>query len=292
MRLIFLLFILSCQSAFAQQIGEVDYPYLGIKFTIPTEWKGAESGDGFLIVSDTKQGLVYMMANEEKDLEKLKQEAEAGIQEEGVSLQKSSEFEEVGKGGVGAEFEGIIQGQQAKAYVVGIINPFGYGVSIISATTKEIYTDVYKKLAQQIAMSIQFSEPIELPVTQEWREALKGAKLTYMKSNYSSGGVSVGGYSTYSGYSSHSEITLCTNGSFAYYSSDSFSVDTGGVFANSAGNKNGQGSWEVNTNGSGEPVLNLHFDNEKIYSYKLSYAEKKTYLNDTRYFRTYDAKCN
>lgn len=292
MRLIGLLFILCYQSVFSQKMGEVDYPYMGIKFTIPTEWKGEESGDGFLIVSDTQPGLVFMVAHEVNDLDILKQEAEAGIQEEGVVLRKSSEFDEVGKGGVGAEFEGIIQGQQVKAYVVGIINPFGYGVSIISATTTTMYSEVYKKLARQIAMSIQFSEPTEAPVTQEWREALKGAKLTYMNSNYSSGGVSVGGYSTYSGYSSHSEITLCPSGNFSYYSSNSFSVDTGGGFANSAGNKDGRGKWEVTNNGKGEPVLKLLFNNGRAHSYQLSYKDKKTYLNDTRYFRTYDAKCN
>lgn len=292
MRLACVLFVLCYQSAFSQKTGEVDYPYLGIKFTIPPDWKGAESGDGFLIVSDTQPGLIFLVAHEVNDLDILKQEAEAGIQEEGVVLQKSSGFEEVGKGGVGAEFDGIIQGQQAKAYVVGVINPFGYGVSIIAATTKGMYTDAYKKLAQQIAMSIQFSEPIEAPVTQEWREALKGAKLTYMNSNYSSGGVSVGGYSTYSSYSSHTEITLCPNGNFSYFSSNSFSVDTGGAFAGSAGDKDGQGSWEVTNNGTGEPVLNLLFNNGKTHSYQLSYKDKKTYLNDTRYFRTYDAKCN
>ncbi|MBZ0244992.1 MAG: hypothetical protein K8H85_03510 [Cyclobacteriaceae bacterium] len=292
MRLAFVIFILCYQSAFSQKTGEVDYPYLGIKFTIPPQWKGGESGDGFLIISDTQPGLIFMVPHDVNDLDILKREAEAGLQEEGVVLQKTGGFDEVGKGGVGAEFEGIIQGQSAKAYVVGIINPFGNGVSIISATTTEMYTDVYKKLAQQIAMSIQFSEPIEAPVTQEWRDALKGAKLTYMNSDYSSGGVSVGGYSTYSGYSSHSEITLCANGYFSYYSSDSFSVDTGGGFANSAGNNNGQGNWEVTSSGNGEPVLKLLFNNGKTHSYQLSYKDKKTYLNDTRYFRTYDAKCN
>ena len=279
-------------NAVAQQTGEVDYPYLGIKFTIPQGWKGAENGGGFLIGSETKPGLVFMLPHEVNQIEALKREAAAGLQDEGVSLQKSGDFEEVGKGGIGAEFTGLIQGQLAKAYVVGVINPLGSGVTIISAATQDAYSDEYKKLAQEIAMSLKFSEPVEPPVTQEWRDALSGAKLTYMKSSYSSGGVSVNGYSSYSGYSSHSEITLCPSGLFSYYSNNSMSVDTGGAFAGSAGNNDGQGQWKVGSDGQGVPVLTLQFQNGEVYTYKLSYEDKKTYLNGTRYFRTYDANCN
>lgn len=270
----------------------MDYPYLGIRFTIPAGWTGAESGEGYVMGSDTMSGLIFLMPHDVDDVEILKQEAEAGLNEEGVSLQKSGTFDQIGQGGIGAEFEGYIQGQAAKAYVAAVINPFGHGVSVVSATTREIYNEDYKNLAQKVAMSIKFSEPVEPPVTQEWREALKGAKLTYMNSNYSSGGVSVGGYSTYSSYSSHTEIVLCTSGRFTYYSSSSFSVDTGGAFAGNAGDKNGNGNWEVTNNGAGEPLLKLHFNNGNIHSYKLTYEDEKTFLNDSRYFRTYDTNCN
>ena len=277
--------------AYSQQTGVVDYPYLGIRFTIPSGWKGAESGGGYVIASDTQPGLVLMAPHEENDLAALKREAEAGLRDEGVVLSKSGEFESIGAGGVGALFEGVIQGQQAKAYVIGVINPFGTGVTIISASTKESYSDAHRNLARELALSLKFSEPVEPPVTQEWRDALKGAKLTYLKSNYSSGG-SVNGYSTYSGYSSHNEITLCANGQFSYYSNNSMSVDTGGAFAGGAGNDSGQGQWRVEANGQGQPTLVLKFNDGKNYSYTLSYEDKKTYLNNTRYFRTYDSKCN
>ena len=279
--------------AWAQKTGEVDYPYLGIKFTIPAGWKGEGQGDGFLIASDTQPGWVFMMAHGEKDLTALKQAAEAGLYDEEVSLQKSGGFDAVGQGGIGAEFVGTIQGQPAKAYVVGIINTFGQGVSIISATSQEGYTDEYKKLARDIALGIRFYEPVEPPITKEWRDALKGAKLTYMKSSYSSGGVSVDGYSTYSGYSSHKEIALCASGAFSYYSSSNLSVDTGGAFAGSAGSNDGLGKWNVSVNEMGVPMLNLEFNDGKVYTYELGYEKDKTYLNGDRYFRTYDnVACN
>ncbi len=79
MRLAFVIFILCYQSAFSQKTGEVDYPYLGIKFTIPPQWKGGESGDGFLIISDTQPGLIFMVPHDVNDLDILKREAEAGL---------------------------------------------------------------------------------------------------------------------------------------------------------------------------------------------------------------------
>ncbi len=276
----------------AQKAGEVDYPYLGIKFTIPDGWKGAETEGGFLMGSDTKPGLIVMLPHDVKDLNGLRQEAEAGLQGEGISLSKSSEFESVGKEGIGAEFEGLIQGEQAKAYVAGIINPFGSGVTIMAASTTSSYNNDYKELAKRIAMSLKFSQPVEPPVTQEWRNTLMGAKLTYLNSSYSSG-ASYDGYSTYSGYSSRHEITLCPNGYFSDYSSNSMSVDTGGAFAGGGGNDSGQGKWSVVANADGNPVLKLEFNNGEVSSYKLSYEEGKTYLSGSRYFRTYDnTQCN
>ncbi|MEQ8303935.1 MAG: hypothetical protein RIB47_11125 [Cyclobacteriaceae bacterium] len=286
------LLVLAPRLSLAQQTGEVDYPYLGIKFTIPNNWKGAEAEGGFLIASDTEPGLIFLLPHEVKDIELLKQEAEAGVKEEGIMLSKISEFEAVGQEGVGAEFEGMIQGEAAKAFVAAVINPFGSGVTILAAAASKSYSAHYKQLAKEIAMSLQFSEPVEPPVTQEWRNTLSGAKLTYLNSSYDSG-PSYGGYSTYSSYSSRNEITLCPTGLFSYYSSSSMSVDTGGAFAGNAGNIDGRGKWSVTANAEGVPVLRLDFANGEVYSYKLTYENKKTYLNGSRYFRTYDdVQCN
>ena len=286
--------LMACSISFqvvAQKTGEADYPYLGIKFTIPSGWKGAESGEGFVMASDTKPGLVFMTPHQVKNLDELKNEAESGLQQEGISLKKTSPFDEVGKNGIGAEFTGLIQGQSAKAYIASVINPLGSGVTIVAATTEELYSQEYKNLALAIAMSLKFSDPVEPPVTQEWREALKGARLTYLKSNYSSG-ASYNGYSTYSGYSSHNEIMLCPNGNFTYNGNNSMAIDTGGASASGSGKTNGQGAWSITANAQGIPVLNLTFNNGEIYTYRLSYENQKTYLNGERYFRVYDARCN
>ena len=284
--------LLSITVSTAQQTGEVDYPYLGLKFTIPNGWKGGETEGGYLIGSDTQPGLIILLPHQVKDIEALKQEAEAGIQEEGIMLKKVGPFETVGQEGVGALFEGAVQGEAAKAFVAAVINPFGAGVTIMAATAASGYNATYRELVNEIALSLKFSEPVEPPITEEWRNTLKGAKLTYLNSSYDSG-PSYGGYSTYSSYSSREEITLCASGTFSFYSSNSMSVDTGGAFADGGGDNSGEGTWTVATNGAGVPVLKLQFENGEINTYQLTYEDSKTYLNGSRYFRTYDdVQCN
>lgn len=274
----------------AQQTGEVDYPYLGIRFTIPPGWKGAETDGGFLIGSDTKPGLILMIPHEVKDLNTLKAEAKSGFSEEGIYLSMASNFENVGSGGVGAEFKGTIQGVSAKAYVIGVLNPFGYGVTIIATTDDVNYSASYKALARQVAMSLKFSHPKEPPFASQWKEALNGATLTYMNSSYSSS-PSSDGYSSYSGYSSHIEITLCPSGNFSYTNSQHSSIDTGGSSMSSGNNGGGQGKWSLTGDAGGNNVLKLDFNTGKTDTYTLSYNNGKTYLNGKRYFRTHKRNC-
>lgn len=273
-----------------QQTGEVDYPFLGIRFTIPPGWKGAETGGGFLIGHDTKPGFVFLMPNEVSDLETLKAEARNGLYDDGISMNMISDFEEIGSGGVGAEFEGNIQGTPARAFIAGVINPFGMGVTIMATTDYANYSAAYKALAKDVAMSLKFSHPKEPPMAKEWKEALSGATLTYMNSSYSSG-ASYDGYSTYSGYSSHVEILLCPSGVFSYSNSSSMSIDTGGGFAGSGDKGNSQGRWSLTSDAGGSNVLKLEFSNGEVSTYTLGFEDDKTYLNGERYFRTYKQSC-
>lgn len=285
-----LAFIINSFAGLAQQTGEVEYPFLGVRFTIPQGWKGAEASGGFLIGHDTKPGFIFLIPNDVTDMEALKAEARNGLNEEGISMYMISDFEEIGTGGVGAEFEGSIQGTPARAFIAGVINPFGMGVTIMATTDQANYTGAYKVLATKLAMSLKFTHPKEPPLSSQWKEALTGATLTYMNSSYSSG-PSYDGYSTYSGYSSHIEILLCPSGNFTYSNSSSMSIDTGGGFAGSGDNGNSQGRWSLTGDAGGNNVLKLEFSNGEVSTYTLSYENDKTYLNGKRYFRTYKKQC-
>ncbi|MEM9858138.1 MAG: hypothetical protein AAF843_12310, partial [Bacteroidota bacterium] len=232
------------QLTLAQQTGTVDYPYLGLKFTIPEGWLGQESEEAYLMGSNTVPGLIALIPHEAKTIQELEQQARLGIQEEGIYLNISGKLQKFGAEGIGAEFSGTMDGTQVKAYLIGVVNPFGNGLTVVATTDKANYTNTYKALAEEIISNLQFRAPEEPAKNKEWKEWLTGAKLVYMKSNYDSG-PSYGGYSTYSSYSSKSHILLCSNGQFSYYYSSSSSFDSGGGFGGTSSNDDSQGTWKI-----------------------------------------------
>lgn len=275
--------------------GDVEYPYLGIKFTIPANWKGAENNGYYVMGSDTEGGLLGITVNSATDISELKQSADQGIIDEGVLLQRSSDFQQIGAEGLGAEFSGQFQGQSAKAFVAGIINPHGQSLSIFALTSSEGYSNRQIELVKEIANSLKFAAPIESPHNQEWRAGLAGRQLTYMSTSSSSGSYyddSGYAHSSYSSYSSRNNIHLCSNQRFYYSSSSSASFDSQGGFggANSGGGY--EGKWQVVNDSAGNSVLRLNFDDGDVSEYRLDYKDGKTLLNGSRYFRTASDACS
>ncbi len=270
-------------AVYSQSTGEIDYPYLGIKFTIPEGWKGQELEEGYIMGSDTEAGFIFLMTHESKNLEQLNAEARQGIYEEGgTQLQLNGELEPVGNAGVGGMFTGMLEYSQAQAYIVAVINPFGTGVTVMAITDPQHYSERYESLAKEVAKNLKFALPKEIPVVKEWEQTLKGAKLTYMSSSSSSG------YSSYGYSSTTEEILLCSNGQFTYYYNSSISAGSSGVSGYSDNNDNGQGTWSVIGDGAEGAILQLDYNDGRQNQFQITYSEEKTYLNDSRYFRTYD----
>lgn len=261
-----------------QTTGEVNYKELGIRFTIPTGWVGQESEGGYLMGSNTEPGLIFMIQHEYTSLEAIRQAADEGLVDDGVSLKRSGAFELFGKTGVGAEFSGTFNGQAAKAYLLSLLNPHGAGVTIMAATETAKFSDKYKQFAQAVAKTVQFSK-IEVPaVVQEWKKELNNKRLAYLYSSSSR----TGGYS---GMSEREEMWLCATGYFHYKSNSSNSFDTGGAFGYSNGKSDGAGTWDVVSDGNGGAMLQLVFQNGKINNYKIEGVKsEKLYLSGYGYF--------
>ncbi len=286
---------LCAMSAHAAQTGKVDYPYLGIQLLVPEGWQGAESDDMFVMGSTTKPGLLAIMSNEAKSLEQLKSEADRGVSEEGILLKRSSDFIKIGAEGLGAEFKGRIEGEQAKAFIIGLLNPFGSSVTIVAVTTEARYTDEYKELAMEISDSVGFAIPQDTTETKDWREGLKGKRLTYMYSRSDTGpsySDSTGNvYGSYSGYNTTTTFDLCRDGTFSYHHSSQSSFDNVGGFGVAAGRDKSLGTWKVSTRADGGSILEFQYPNGEEAEYELTYDKGKTLLNGTRYFRTQSEKC-
>lgn len=271
----------------AQETGHRDYPNLGISFDIPEGWIGQENATGYVMGSQTEAGIVVMMPHQARDINQLKLEAQQGVADnQGTNLALSGEIEDFTKQGLQGLYQGTVNFQPAKAYAVGLINPYGTGVTVIAMTTADQFTETYKDLARKVASSVKFCK-IEIKESDsEWGEILKNARLTYMNS-YNSGGGSYDGYLTGGGYSDKEQIDLCAQGYFKYQSSSTMSFDSGGGFGSSHDSGQGAGTWKVIVNTQGQDVLQLNFYNGEVYEYALSLEDKKTYLNGKRFFRTY-----
>ncbi|MCB0630958.1 MAG: hypothetical protein R2824_29215 [Saprospiraceae bacterium] len=291
-----LLALLISTSLFGQATGKVEYKHLGVSFTIPDGWMGQEAEMGYLIASNNIPGLILLMPHDQPyTVEQLKTQAQAGLNEgNGTNLQMSGAISELTSNAVGAEFNGTLEWQPAKAYIIGMSNPHGYGLSIMAITTSDKYNDSYPGYAKAVMKSVQFSQPESKEDIGEWKEWMKGVKLTYMES-YSSISPGVDGM-TGGGYSFSKEIDLCSAGYFIYYGSSNISTGSDNSSAYSNSKDSGNGSWDIRVGPDGNPVLVLSFNTGETASYTLTYKDKKLYLNGTRYFRTkegqYAPSCN
>ncbi len=281
--------ILLCNFSHAQQTGKVTFESLGIEFMIPNGWVGQLMEDSYIIGHQSEPGFILLTTHEASSLDELKQTAQAGLydQANGIMLQMEGQTEIVGNNGIGATFTGNMGGQPAKAYVLGLVNSYGSGVSIMSAISEAQYSTKYKELALQVARSVTFTQPVAPPVADNWKNNLANTRLTYMDSyssiTYSDPNVTTGG-----GYSNKEVIDLCGEGYFKYSKNNEMSV-TGG--ANVSGLQTtkgrGAGTWEVRADASGNPLLVLNFYSGEVYEYAITNPDRKLHLNGYRYYHTW-----
>lgn len=268
--------------AWSQLSGKVSLPHAGVEFTIPEGWVGQETDAGYILGSHTEAGAILLSTHQMTSLESLKQEAMNGFQEDGgTQLQIEGAPETLGKTSIGGMYKGMLQGQPVKAYAVGLINPHGKGVTIISVTTPELFADRHRQLAREIAGGMRFFKAEKAPIVDEWKQVLTNARLTYMESYSNQNG----------GYSDKIVIDLCANGTFRHRKRYQMGLDTGGAMASDHNAAQGAGSWIVSQDGGGNPILELTFDDGRVQEYTLQFVDDKTLLNGTRYFRTYDGGC-
>ena len=287
--------ILFSPSIYAQQSGQVTLSELGMEFVIPEGWVGQFAGEGFMIGSYTEPGFVYLSTHAHTTIQALTLEAQKGIADaaNGVYLQVAGPIKDWESRGITAPFEGTLSGQAVKVYLIGILNPHGYGVLIMAAAAPTHYSERYPSLAREIANSFTFKAPPKAAIgspqnsEMDWNYLLGGTRLTYMNS-YNSIDYSNPGYTTGGGYSEKEVIDLCKAGYFDYASSSFMSVSGGAnVSGSSIGKGRGAGTWKVGQDASGQPVLLLSFYSGEAFQYTLAYPDKKMHLNGKRYYHTW-----
>ncbi len=280
-----LLFLLYAGVKVSGQItGHVNYEKIGIELDIPKGWYGQETESALILGSQTIPGLVSISTHNYTKQQLIDQAKQGIYDQNGTSLQLAGELMDIDENTVGGEFNGMLEYQNARAFIIGKANPTGgLGVTILTATLTNMYTDDHKNVTIQISNSITFTKIDRSSELKEWKEWLSNVRLTYMDSYYSSdytdGGVS-------GGYSSEETIDLCAKGYFNFNSSSDVSVSGSGVSGLAYGNDAGAGNWDIQVGATGDFVLILTFHSGEQNTYTLTFEDEKLYLNGYRYFRT------
>lgn len=268
----------------AQLQGQVNYDELGISFTIPDGWQGQEGEDMIVLGSNTIAGLVIITTHTSNKNE-LIQEAKAGIVDQnGTNMQLEESIETLTNNAVAGMFTGTMEYQQAKAYVIGMVNPNegGIGVTIMSVSTAEAFSQANKDVATELYQSFKFKKIDKSSELAEWKEWLSNVRLTYMDSYYSPSSTDggVGG-----GYSNEERIDLCSAGYFLFNSNNEMTISGDNVSGYNSGGNSGNGTWKIVARGN-QLVLLLKYHTGQESSYNLEYKDEKLYLNGYRYYRT------
>lgn len=274
-----ILILLTTGNLSAQLIGVVNYEQYGISFTIPEDWFGQEQAESILIQSRTIPGIGVISTHSYTKSE-LEAEAKKGLTEGyGTNMQLKGELEHFSETAIGGLFEGKLEGNNAKSYVIGIENPNedGLGITIMIATYPNMFTDQHIQTAKQIYTSFTFKKVEKSDEIREWIEFFGDVKLTYMDSYSSSSG---------GGYSSEETMDLCSEGYFIFGSSNTMTLGGSNYSGYSDSQKAGSGTWDIVPGNNGGSVLVLTYYNGSQDSYELEFRDNKTYLNGYRYFRT------
>lgn len=270
----------------------IDLPDFGLSFTIPQGWNGQEQDDYIILGHESIPGMMILFENSSSDATELKELAEQGIREEGITLHALGEFKLVSDNRVAGMYEGLYQGAAVKVYATGLINGLGKGMSILIVTSTDQFSETHQKEVEKLANSVKFYEARDSEVTVQWKNKLVGRQLKYLYSDSSSD--YSGGYSN---FSKTRIINLCRNGSFTHYYNSQSSFAAGDpVDGATTGNQVGSGIVDATNDNAGtykiytagnSSYLELIFANESDMEFELgTNSEGFTTLDSERYFLT------
>ena len=264
----------------------IDLPKYGVSFQIPEGWVAQMEEEYILMGHQTIPGLIIIFENTAATPEELKQSAEEGLYDEGVSLKPEASFT-IDENKVSGYYTGYFQGSEVRAYAVGLISRVGSGFTAIVLTETSVFGDVHIAEMGKLVESVRFKAISGTYSTDQWKGWLAGSQLRYLSS---SGGSDYGG--GYSGTSQDTRINLCSNGSFLYYNSSSSSFDGSGGFGYTHGSDDSNGSYEI-IGKAGRTYLRLAFTSGEVAEYQItSNDQDHTLLDGTRYFVVELDGCN
>ncbi|WP_395376581.1 hypothetical protein [Marinicella sp. W31] len=287
MRLAMMILILVFNNGYAQQSGEVNYPSLGITFTIPVGWVGQEVEDLFVMGSTTEPGRIIMSQQAISGKNALEQLLINGLHvDAGTQLNADSSVSTAKNDGLSVMLKGMMEYVAVKGYIVGRMQNDQQVILIMAVSSPENFNQTHVALVNKISDSLRFSQPQQSAQAVYFNQQLRNVRLSYLDS-YSSMDYSDSGIS--GGYEMRKNLDLCAEGHF-YYSGYS-NMNAGGDNASAYGNYSsaGHGSWKVTGVGD-EVYLQLSFNDGDVVEKALTEKDGGLYLDGGRYYRQ-DSQC-
>ena len=115
----------------AQSTENVLLPYQGVSFDIPEGYFGQASGNAYVLGSEDGTVLVLITGHAKTNTGQLGAELRNGYNDDdGTDLRLEGNLEPYGDSGIGGTFSGYLVGTPVHAYILGLINPEGRGITI------------------------------------------------------------------------------------------------------------------------------------------------------------------
>ncbi|MGB2906331.1 MAG: hypothetical protein WBB73_04480 [Candidatus Aminicenantaceae bacterium] len=136
--------------------GEIGSVHWGFKGQPPVGWKFQQNQQGAVLGHDTIAGMIVVMPHLAASQNEVEASLRQGLVEEGTQLRLMGNLQAIGNGAWAGEYQGVYQGQQAKARGIGTYSSSGGGAFIIALTTPEMYGADLTGAAETLARNLQY----------------------------------------------------------------------------------------------------------------------------------------
>ncbi len=239
--------------------GEAGDAGWGFKFQPPAGWKFQSSPEGIFLGHDTVAGMILVLPHTAANIQAVREQMMLGLHEEGLDLTPAGGLRPAGASALAGDYEGVVQGGQAKALGLGTLSPFGGGAFIVALTTPEKFGRELPAAAETIARNMRYFR-VE---ASEVMSHFAGTWVTMTKST-------------------ETRFTLTPAGEFysGYEASYSGRFDDGGAWG-TASNSSDRGRWTVRGDKrQGQIILTYSNGRQVQIPYRVQVERGETFWNE------------
>jgi hypothetical protein len=244
----------------------------GYGFNAPSGWvKQDDQGSGtFMFLKDNDNSNIIAIApHHMSNITQVREQSTQAQQLGNLALSLSSQPQQFGENAILSAYSGSAQGQTLHLQAITMVSSNGGGLIVSAINVGATPSESLLAHIKAVAKSVSFSTPVVSDIVRQWKQAIAGKQLLYLK--------------TANGMSDKWSYDLCSNGNFIYKSQTSYlSNSYSDAFTANLSN-NETGIWKIVSKGQ-QAYLVLSFQDGSTSEFALSYEGEALYLNQRKYF--------